>query len=218
MSAEKPAEKPEALASLDRLADTPALRRIARWLPFAMLGHFVVGVPALLISLVVAYGTYIQAGATQRMQQAAAWPFLAYHTGNYTPDGQRLVNLSLANDGMGPALIGAVEVRYNGQPMRAPIDLLTACCGYQPGQAMQLRTAPIVNVALRPGEEVLFMSLPAVPANAGMVDRLDAVREQIKVRACYCSIFEDCWTVEGPQAKPQPVKACPTNWTVWRQR
>jgi hypothetical protein len=102
--------------------------------------------------------------------------------------------------------------------MRAPVDLLAACCGYRDGQAMQLRTSPIVNVALRPGEEVLFMSLPAVPANAGMVDRFDAVREQIKVRACYCSIFEECWTVEGLQAKPQPIKACPTNWTVWRQR
>ncbi len=83
---------------------------------------------------------------------------------------------------------------------------------------MQLRTAPIVNVALRPGEEILFMSLPAVTVNADMVDLLDAVREDIQVRVCYCSIFEDCWTVEGQQAQPVPVKACPTNWTVWRQR
>ncbi|WP_353217088.1 hypothetical protein [Sandarakinorhabdus sp.] len=202
----------------DRLADTPALRRIARWLPFAMMGHFIVGVPALLISLVVAYGTFVQAGATQRMQQAAAWPFVAYQTGNYTADGQRLVNLSLTNNGLGPAIIGAVEVSFRGRALRSPVDLLTACCGYREGQAMQLRTSAIVNVALRPGEELMFMSLPAVTANAGMVDRLDAVREQIKVRACYCSIFDDCWTIEGPQVKPRPVKACPTNWTVWRQR
>lgn len=202
----------------DRLADTPALRRIARWLPFAMMGHFIVGVPALLISLVVAYGTFVQAGATQRMQQAAAWPFVAYQTGNYTADGQRLVNLSLTNNGLGPAIIGAVEVSFRGRALRSPVDLLTACCGYREGQAMQLRTSAIVNVALRPGEEVMFMSLPAVTANAGMVDRFDAVREQIKVRACYCSIFDDCWTIEGSQVQPRPVKACPANWTVWRQR
>ncbi len=211
-------DPPEPPIAADRLLDPPALRRIARWLPFAMVGHFVVGVPALLISLVVAYGTFIQAGATQRMQQAAAWPFVAYQTGNYTGDGERLVSLYFRNNGLGPALVGPVEISFAGRPMRSAVELLGACCGYRKGQEMQLRTSPIVNVALRPGEELLFMSLPAVPANAGMVDRLDAVREQIKVRACYCSIFEDCWTVEGPQAQPQPVKACPTNWTVWRQR
>jgi hypothetical protein len=212
------ADAPEPKTASDRLIDSSALAKIARWLPFAMAGHFIVGVPALLISLVVAYGTFVQAGATQKMQQAAAWPFVAYGTGNYTADGQRLVNLTFSNNGLGPALIGAVEVRFGGRAMRSPVELLTACCGYRQGQTMQLRTAPIVNVALRPGEEVMFMSLPAVPANAGMVDRLDAVREAIQVRACYCSIFEDCWTVEGVQARPQPVKACPTDWTVWRQR
>lgn len=213
-----PTEAPETRKAAEGWADATSLKRIARWLPFAMFGHFIVGVPALLISLVVAYGTFIQAGATQRMQQAAAWPFVAYRTGNYTADGDRLISLFFTNNGLGPALIGPVEVRFRGRAMRSPADLLQACCGYQPNRAMQLRTSPIVNVALRPGEEVLFMSLPGVTANAGMVDRLDAVREEIQVRACYCSIFDDCWTVQGSQTKPQPVEVCPTNWTVWRQR
>lgn len=202
----------------DQSLDSPALRRLARWLPFAMLGHVTIGVPALLISLVVAYGTYVQAGATQRMQEAAAWPFVAYSTGNYTPEGQRLINLSFTNNGLGPALVGPVEVKFRGSVMRSPVDLLAACCGYRDNQTMQLRTSPIVNVALRPGEEVLFMGLPAVPANTEMVDLLDASREEIQVRACYCSIFDDCWIVEGAQARPRAVEACPTDWTVWRQR
>lgn len=212
------ADAPETRPAADRLVDPPTLRRLARWLPFAMVGHFIIGVPALLISLVVAYGTFVQAGATQRMQQAAAWPFVAYRTGNYTSDGERLINLSFTNNGMGPALVGPVEVSFRGRAMRSPVDLLMACCGYRDNQSMQLRTLPIVNVALRPGEEVLFMGFPAVPVNAGMVDRLDAVREEIRVRACYCSVFDDCWTVEGPQSKPLPVAACPTNWTVWGER
>lgn len=194
------------------------LRRLARWLPLAFIGHIVVGVPALLISLIVAYGTYVQAGATQRMQQAAAWPFVAYQTGNYTGDGQRLINLSLSNNGLGPALITAVEVSYQGRTVKTPIELLSACCGYRQGRSMQLQTLPITNVALRPGEEVIFMGFPGVPANAGMVDRLDAVRDDIKVRVCYCSIFKDCWTVSGPQAEPRQVAACPTNWTAFRHR
>ncbi len=213
-----PDQAPDPKHPADRLPDSDALRRLAKWLPFAMAGHFIIGVPALLISLVVAYGTYVQAGATQRMQQAAAWPFVAYQTGNYTADGQRLINLSFVNNGLGPALIGPVEVRFHGRAMRSPIDLLSACCGYRAGMAMQLRTSPIINIAIRPGEEVIFMGLPAVPANAAMVDRLDAARDQIQVRACYCSIFDNCWIVDGPQRKPQAVDACPASWVAWQQR
>lgn len=211
-------QAPEPNNDPDRFVDSPTLRRIARWLPFAMAGHLIIGFPALLISLVVAYGTYVQAGATERMQQAATWPFVAYRTGNYTSDGQRLINLSFTNNGVGPALVGPVEVSFRGRPMRSPVDLLAACCEYRAGQTMQLRTAPIVNVAMRPGEEILFMSLPAVTANVQIVDRLDMVREEIQARACYCSIFDNCWTVEGTQAQPVSVDTCPTNWVVWRQR
>lgn len=39
---------------------------MARWLPFALAGQLLVGVPTLLISLVVAYGTYVQAKGTYR--------------------------------------------------------------------------------------------------------------------------------------------------------
>lgn len=49
-------------------ATDPTVARLLRWLPLAMAGHLFVGVPALLISLVVAYGTYVQASATQKMQ------------------------------------------------------------------------------------------------------------------------------------------------------
>lgn len=213
-----PGESDEPERSTDKALDHALLRGVARWLPFAMAGHLLVGVPALLISLVVAYGTFVQAGATQRMQEAATWPLVAYRTGNYTSDGQRLMNLSLTNNGLGPALIGPVEVSYRGRAMRSPVDLLESCCGYRKGQAMQLRTLPIVNSALRPGEEVLFMGFPDVAANVGVIDRLDATRDELRVRACYCSIFDDCWTIEGAQTRPRPVTTCPTNWTVFQQR
>ncbi|SOB80544.1 hypothetical protein SAMN06297144_1114 [Sphingomonas guangdongensis] len=198
------------------LLDDAATRRILRWLPFAMAGHLLVGVPALIISLVVAYATFVQAGATQRMQQAAAWPIVAARTTNYTTAGERVVALSLVNDGLGPALIGPVEVRYRGRAVATPTALLAACCGYRAGQTMQLRGTPIVQTALRPGQEVSFIGVPGVPANAGLVDRFDAARRHVTVRACYCSIFEECWTIAGEQAKPQRVAQCPADWTVLR--
>lgn len=194
------------------------VRRLTRWLPFALAGHLVVGLPALLISLVVAYGTFVQARATQRMQQAAAWPFIAYDTSNYTAEGKHRISLVLTNNGVGPALLGPMEVRYRGRAMRSPTELLTLCCGYKKGDDLQLGTTPATRVALRPGEQAEFFNIADVPANARLIARLERERWKFSVRSCYCSIFEECWTIAGIQAKPQPVDACPTDWTVYRER
>jgi hypothetical protein len=209
-----PAPRPPA----DPFGDGLLLRRVARWLPFALAGHLLVGVPTLLISLVVAYGTYVQAQATQRMQQAAAWPFVAYDTSNYTDDGRHRINFTLVNNGVGPALLGPVELRYRGRVIRSPVEFLAACCGYRRGDAIQLGTAPPSDVALRPGERIAFLELADVPANARMIAAIERERWKLDVRSCYCSIFEECWTIRGVQAKPVPVAACPTDWVRYRER
>ena len=200
------------------LIEEGAVRRLLKWMPFALLGHVVIGAPTLIISLVVAYGTYVQAQATQRMQQAAAWPFVAYDTTNYSDDGKHQVALVLANNGVGPAMLGPIEVRYRGQPVRSTMDLLAKCCGYRQGTGASVATSTSSNVVLRPGESISFLALRDVPENAKLIPQLDRERWQLKVRSCYCSIFDDCWTIEGRQAKPRPVKLCPTDWTVFRER
>lgn len=210
-TSEKPAAKSSPL-------DDPTARRLLRWLPFAMAGHLFVGLPALLISLVVAYGTYVQAEATQRMQQAATWPFLSYDTSNYSPDGKPRILLSFTNNGVGPALLGPLEIRYHGKVMRGPHEFLAACCGYKEGESMQFATEPATNVAVRPGQRIEFFNMPDIPVNHRMMASLERERWKLQVRSCYCSIFEECWIIEGPQARPQPVKACPTNWKVYKER
>ncbi|WP_375287154.1 hypothetical protein [Sphingomonas sp.] len=192
--------------------------RFLRLLPWMAIGHLAVGAPTLIISLIVAYGTYVQAQATQRMQQAAAWPFVAYGTSNYTPDGKHRINLTLQNNGVGPALLGPIELRYRGKVMRGPRELLEACCGYHRGERMQLTTAPPTDVVLRPGESIAFMELADVPANARLLPRLETERWKVQVRSCYCSIFDECWTIDGIQSRPKPVETCPANWVTYKER
>ena len=200
------------------LIEDGAVKRLLRWMPFAMLGHLVIGAPTLIISLVVAYGTYVQAQATQRMQQAAAWPFIAYDTSNYDDAGRHRISLRLTNNGVGPALLGPIEVRYGGKVIRSPDQLLSACCGYRKGQSLHIATAPPSNVALRPGDSITFLELRPDPVNAPLIPRMDRIRRSIGVRSCYCSIFDDCWIITGEQSKPKPVPACPADWTVYKER
>ena len=200
------------------IVETETVRMVLRWLPFAMAGHLLVGLPTLLISLVVAYGTFVQAQATQRMQQAAAWPFVAYDTSNYSEDGKHRINLTLSNNGVGPALLGPIELTYRGRVMHTPEELLAACCGYRKGESFQLATTPPSRVVLRPGELIAFFELRDAPQNASLIRRMETERWRIKIRSCYCSIFDECWTITGAQAKPQPVTQCPTDWQVYRER
>lgn len=211
-------QQPRPPTPADPSADATLLRRLVRWLPLAMAGHLFVGVPALLISLVVAFGTYEQARATQRMQQASTWPFVAVANTNYTPEGRHRVSLALVNNGLGPALLGPLELRYEGRAVRSPQELLVACCGYVPGATIQVATSPARDVALRPGERVSFFELDDVPANAAVLARLDTARFRIGVRSCYCSIFEECWIVGGVQVKPIPAPSCPTDWVRFSER
>ena len=206
------------MANLDGpkpLLDGEAARRVLRWLPVAMLGHLFVGVPALVISLVVAWGTYVQATATQRMQQAAAWPFVAYYTSNFDAQDRHRIELTLVNNGVGPAVLGPIELRYKGQPMRDAETLLTSCCGYRSGQTVSFGTNAVPGSVLRPGERIEFFVMNDTGDNARIVKALERERYAIDVRSCYCSIFDDCWTIRGARAKPQAVNRCPANWTPY---
>ena len=78
-------------------------QRLSKWmrfLPFLMIGNLLLAGPAFIISGALAYFTFKQAGATERMQVAEAWPFLTFETGNYDLEGNRLISLNLANDGI----------------------------------------------------------------------------------------------------------------------
>ncbi|PJI90450.1 hypothetical protein BDW16_3785 [Sphingomonas koreensis] len=198
----------------------PRLGKLVKLLPWLMASHLLIGAPAMLISVGVAYFTFVQAEATKKMQQADAWPFLSYGTSNsgLNDKGERMISLNLSNNGVGPALLGPVEIRYQGQPVRDPRDLLTKCCGFQPDSRLNLSTSPSSGIVARPGESVKFMQVAEIPASKALWNRFETERWKLQVRSCYCSIFDECWTIEGSQARPKPVAQCPTDWVQFRER
>lgn len=196
------------------------LTKLLKLMPWLMASHFLIGAPALLISLGVAYATFVQAEATKKMQQAGAWPFISYGTSNssFNEKGERMISLVLSNNGVGPALLGPIEIRYQGQPVRDPADLLRKCCGLQANGGLNLSTSPSSRIVARPGEEIKFMQVAETPTSKALWNRFETERWKLQVRSCYCSIFDECWTIEGSQAKPRPVAQCPTDWVQFRER
>ena len=91
--------------------------RFLRYLPFITVAHFVIGLPALIASLALAYFAFVQADATQKMQTGGVMPFVTFGTSNGDEQGNQDIALTLTNNGVGPAILGPVEIRYEGKPI-----------------------------------------------------------------------------------------------------
>jgi hypothetical protein len=207
----------DALAGSNPTGVDDRLARVLKYMPLLFIANLLVGAPALLISLVIAYATFTQAEATTKIQQAEAWPFISYGTSNASEDNERVISLVLSNNGIGPALLGPMEIRYKGSPVRTPKELLARCCGYREGTPLTFATSPSSNVVVRPGETTSFLRVPAAPPNERVWNIFNDERWKLEVRSCYCSVFGECWIVKGAQTRPRAVDQCPTNWVAYSE-
>jgi len=161
--------------------------------------------------------------ANYRMVAAASWPFLQITSGNSDDDGTRRITLSLENAGVGPAKIQSFEVFWRGRAYGSSWALLKACC-VTPGMAPPgittwvVTTRPVAGAVMRAGEERPFLRLDPTPANGAMWKTFDTVRQrELSYRACYCSVFDECWISDLSKLHAQRVKACPTPATPYNQ-
>lgn len=201
----KPAPQPE----------KPLAERLIKYLPIFVVSHALVTIPTFIISIALAYATFVQADATRKIQMSETWPYISYGTSNALPDGTREISLVLQNNGVGPARLEAMEFLYKGKPMPNPREFLRQCCAGE--ERFSFMSEPVTGV-LRPGEKTEFIRLTRTDANAGIWDKLDIERWKVVVRSCYCSIFDDCWVADNRQRRPQAVEACPTDWKTFDER
>jgi hypothetical protein len=119
---------------------------------------------------------------------------------------------------VGPAKIRSFELFWNGKPYADVRTYLHDCCGLdiaaymrakQSGNYTPIVIGSVVGGVLRAGETQSVVSLLFAHDNAAVWHRLDAARPRTSFRACYCSVFDECWesTLETLDAKP--VGKCP---------
>ncbi len=168
--------------------------------------------------LAIHHGHVMQemAEANARMVTATSWPRVSYSTSNVDANSQpTLVRFTLANKGIGPASVDGMEVSYEGKPVKSVHELLKACCsseGSSPGLTWQLSTAN--GEILRPGEEKHFLHIHKT-TDAALWQRVNDLPGKVTVKACYCSVFDECWVTDSTAKKAAKVAACPTNWTQY---
>jgi hypothetical protein len=147
-----------------------------------------VGLCALCVS---GYTAYMQ----RQQVRAAVWPILEFDSGNAP------IHFTLANKGVGPAIIRHVIVKVDDQPVKNWADVLQKILGpgYHPGEESDMS-----GRVFAAGESMNVFT-PHDPENNPLnFDKsnplwvkLNKDRERVMVEICYCSTLGECWTLRA---------------------
>jgi hypothetical protein len=182
-----------------------------RWLDLTL------ALSAMFVSIVSLTVAVHHGNAMDRLVAANSWPFLMYDTDNIDPQGHRRISLKVENAGVGPARIQTFEVWWQDRPVATAPELLSRCCmtdstaSIDPSTARSLGLVigEVASRVMRAGDAEAFLSLELKDANADIWHRLDVARVRLKMRACYCSVFDECWETDLVQTSAKRVRNCP---------
>lgn len=145
----------------------------------------------------------------RHMVEANTWPYLIVGMANSDANGNRLFRLILLNNGVGPAKVERIEYTYHGRHFADSHTLARAIRESEGVFDGKLATADTGGVLpARQSVDLLGAQAPLTPPR--LVDALLAHEPEIDVDVCYCSIFDECWTVSKQRndSRPQPVAQC----------
>ncbi len=173
-----------------------------------------VALTALVVSIASLFVARHQARVMDRQLAASVWPLVEYGTGNVGEGGEPRISLGVRNSGVGPTRIRSFRVTYAGTPVRSAGDLLRRCCVRDSAATARAGIRTVTNGVqgrvLAAGDRLTFLTLPRGPNRADLYDAFDRERFKVDVRACYCSVLDDCWVVASADqgAEPARVDSC----------
>ena len=148
----------------------------------------------------------------QRQQvRAAVWPILEFDSSNAP------IHFTLANKGVGPAIIRHVIVKVDGQPVRNWKEALGRILG--PGE--HLGSESDMSGCVFAAGESMTVFTPHDPENQPLNFeksnprwvKLNKDGLRVTVEICYCSTLGECWTLRAGGLTPSTTtetRRCPS--------
>jgi hypothetical protein len=165
-----------------------------------------IGVAVIFISVASLWVASGESRTQQRLLSASVWPYLQFQSSNATPDGMPRITLTIENAGVGPAKVRWFALYYRDKPYTNVRALLKACCGLH-GRTWTL-TSSVQSGVLEAHQPLPFITFPAEKNDAKLYKAFDKERQHIDVRACYCSVLDECWLLDTRETEPKPVNDC----------
>jgi hypothetical protein len=172
---------------------------------------------AFFVSLVSLWLAIHNGRTMEKLVAANSYPNIDVEPGNRFDfgDGQGLrpaVYLSLANTGIGPARLRAVQLSWQGKPAADLRALVALCCSADAAPSLPKmdywHSGDLRGYMLAAGQSVNMYAWPEAPGDPRWA-RLNDLREKVSLQVCYCSVFDECYVRDREQREPSRVKACP---------
>jgi len=182
----------------------------------------VVGLSAVFIS-VVSLVVSIEHGRTmetmvdqnQKLVVASTLPILTTYGREFDDSGKPMVQVTLNNSGVGPALIDRFEVRYKGVSYTDEPSLLRVCCAEallksKKSKHPQVFYSNISGLILSPRQDFYPITIKPDKDGLDLYNAFNHVRngDDLTFHACYCSVLNECWETNFDRKRSQPVKEC----------
>lgn len=172
----------------------------------------ILGVSAVVISLVSLFLAIHNGNAMERLVQANSWPYVQVTFSTLNQDSTPHIHLDIANKGVGPARIESLEISYNGVVLndgRAALNAMLGRATVPPHPAVQ--TSSITHSVLAAKETVTFVDFKPEEYSAEDYGAMRAGVPKLIFRTCYCSVFDECWLADTSKARPAKVQECPAS-------
>ena len=169
----------------------------------------VIGVAVIAISIASLWVAAGESRTQEKILAASVWPYMQFGSSNVSTTGDSEVDFIIENAGVGPAHVKWFTMYYKDKPYATIRELLMACCGVKSHDHLWTLTSGLQGNVLTAHETVNFIHLPASKNTIAVVKKIDKERHNVYVRACFCSVLNDCWLFDSREDEPAPLKACP---------
>ena len=171
-----------------------------------------VGLCALCVS---AYTAYVQ----RQQVRAAVWPILEFDSSNGP------IRFTLANKGVGPAIIKHVILKVDNQPVKNWIEVLDKLMG---SEKHRYSESDMSGHVLAANESRTVFTPQDGDGNAITFDKSNPLwiqmnedRGRISVEICYSSTLGECWILRASGLTPgttTETRRCPTRSAITFQQ
>jgi hypothetical protein len=188
----------------------------------------VTSICALLISAISIFMAWDNGKDMQRLVHANSWPALQLESGNGGDNGTLELAFSVHNAGIGPAQVHSFGFLIGGIPVKGEWSIenvARACCEEAFNEAVARHggdvhralgiypSHPVAKTFLSPGQDVTVVRWSRTADNEKIWHVVDNARwvhdRRLTTRACYCSVFDECWIAESDRFPPRKVNSCP---------
>jgi len=168
--------------------------------------EMVVGLSALVVSLVAVIVGVYSAYTDRTYARASVWPRIELNFYLSNNDGGSIYGLKMSNFGIGPAIIKSAQLELNGIYLKSWRELIDATG--EDREFINVATNSISRVVL-PADKTL-VALEMRDSSQKMSAEVREILRPLNISVCYCSVYEECWLKER-KLPPQPVEQCTLN-------